>query len=77
MYISTLKLWNFRKFGYQDTIDIAAPNLKVDFNKGINLIVGENDSGKTAILDAIKIALSIDSADSAWYLVEAIKHVST
>jgi putative ATP-dependent endonuclease of OLD family len=54
MYLSQLKLWNFRKFGSIDSTS-REPDLSVNFTDGLNLLVGENDSGKTAIVDAIKI----------------------
>ena len=58
MYISSLKLWNFRKYGSSaDVIEETEPHLEVLFNKGLNILIGENDSGKSAILDAIKLAL--------------------
>jgi len=60
MYLSKLKLWNFRKFGSKK-FDIKKPDLELDFNKHLNLIIGENDSGKTAIIDAIKIVLKTHS----------------
>ncbi|MFY9072070.1 ATP-dependent nuclease [Aliarcobacter butzleri] len=53
MYLKSLKLNNFRKF----------QNLKVEFTKGLNLLVGENDAGKTAIVDAIKYVLNTQSFD--------------
>lgn len=56
MYLSELKLWNFRKYG-SDAFELDNPNLIVPFNKGLNVLIGENDSGKTAIIDAIKLAL--------------------
>jgi putative ATP-dependent endonuclease of OLD family len=58
MYLSELKLWNFRKYGMKgDKIEEAKPGLTVKFKKGLNLLVGENDSGKTAIIDAVKHVL--------------------
>lgn len=57
MYLSNIKLWNFRKFGAPDAIDLEKPNLDLDFTPGLNVLVGENDSGKTAILEAIKMVL--------------------
>ena len=63
MYISNIKLWNFRKFGSSGEIDITKPNLDLDFNSGLNVIIGENDSGKTAIIDAIKLVLKTHSYD--------------
>ena len=60
MYLSELKIWNFRKYGSQENGD---PGLNLKFNKGLNLLVGENDSGKTAIIDAIKYLLQTQSYD--------------
>lgn len=57
MYISNLKLWNFRKYGSLASVDLNTPNLSVPFKNGINILIGENDSGKTAIIDAIKLVL--------------------
>ncbi|MBI5358618.1 AAA family ATPase [Candidatus Amesbacteria bacterium] len=69
MYLSQLKLWNFRKFGEpDDEIDLTKPNLVVDFNKGLNLLVGENDSGKSCVIDAIKLTLRTHSIE--WIKVE-------
>lgn len=60
MYLSNLRLWNFRKFG-SDSFEIEEPDLDLDFNKKLNILIGENDSGKTAIIDAIKIVLKTHS----------------
>lgn len=61
MYLSNIKLWNFRKFGTNGELDLTNPNLNLNFTKGLNVIVGENDSGKTAIIDAIKLVLKTHS----------------
>lgn len=63
MYISELKLWNFRKFGSNQAFDRNKPNLTLHFQKGLNLLVGENDSGKTTIIDAIKYVLLTNSRE--------------
>ncbi|AVK51230.1 hypothetical protein AXY43_26230 [Clostridium sp. MF28] len=63
MFLSQLKLWNFRKYGCDEGRNEQA-NLIVNFNSGLNLIVGENDSGKSTIIDAIKIALGTQSYDN-------------
>ncbi|MDV3950300.1 ATP-dependent endonuclease [Elizabethkingia anophelis] len=68
MYISTLKLWNFRKYGSLDPFDISKPSLLVNLNKGLNILIGENDSGKTAIIDAIKLVLKTHAYE--WIKVE-------
>jgi putative ATP-dependent endonuclease of OLD family len=53
MIVSELKLYNFRKFKSTD----GNPGLSISFHKGLNALIGENDSGKTAVIDAIKLAL--------------------
>ena len=68
MYISNLKLWNYRKFGSDVRFDPSQPNLNLDFTKGLNVLIGENDSGKTAIIDAIKLVLKTHSYD--WIRIE-------
>lgn len=69
MYLSELKLWNFRKFSKNGgTIELDSPHLVVHFKKGINILIGENDSGKTAIIDAIKLVLRTHAIE--WIRVE-------
>ena len=64
MYLSNIKLWNFRKYGeVGSTFDLTKPNLNLNFTKGLNVLIGENDSGKTAIIDAIKLVLKTHSYD--------------
>ncbi|MFB9052479.1 ATP-dependent endonuclease [Formosa undariae] len=63
MYLSNIKLWNFRKFGTEGDIDTNNPNLDLNLTKGLNVIIGENDSGKTAIIDAVKLVLKTHSYD--------------
>lgn len=64
MYLSNIKLWNFRKFGSTDATDYQTkPHLDLNLTKGLNVIIGENDSGKTAIIDAIKLTLKTHSYD--------------
>ena len=53
MYLSNIKFWNFRKYGNSGEIDLSIPDLNLNLTKGLNVIIGENDSGKTAIIDAI------------------------
>ena len=67
MYISELRLWNFRKYG-NDEWDLEKPHLIVPFNPGTNVLIGENDSGKTAIIDAIKLVLKTHAYE--WIRVE-------
>lgn len=63
MYISNIKLWNYRKFGNESELDLEKPNLNLNLLKGLNVIIGENDSGKTAIIDSIKLVLKTHSYD--------------
>lgn len=64
MYLHTLNIWNFRKYGINgDTFDSALPGLSISFNEGVNVLVGENDSGKTAIIDAIRYVLKTQSGE--------------
>ncbi len=50
MYLKEFVIKNFRVFG-EDGIHLM-------FNGGVNAIIGENNSGKSAIIDAIRIAYS-------------------
>ncbi len=45
MYVKNLKLNNFRNYD----------NLSIDFDKGINILYGDNGQGKTNILEAIYV----------------------
>ena len=63
MYLSTLKIWNFRKYG---TGAEDAPGLEVHFQDGVNVLIGENDSGKTAIVDAIRYVLHTKSGETIY-----------
>lgn len=68
MYVSNLKLWNFRKYGSDSEVNLDQPNLNLDLNKDLNVLVGENDSGKTAIIDALKIIFKTHSFE--WIRIE-------
>ncbi|MCR8557010.1 AAA family ATPase [Mucilaginibacter sp. BJC16-A38] len=68
MHLSNLKLWNFRKFGSTGELDLNDPDLNLPFNPQLNLLIGENDSGKSSIIDAIKLVLKTHSND--WIKIE-------
>jgi len=69
MFLSELKLWNFRKYGVgTDDIDNTAPGVVVELNPGLNVLIGENDSGKTAVVDAIRHLLGTQSRE--WYRLD-------
>lgn len=57
MIISELKVYNFRRFKSVD----GAPGLHITFHEGLNALIGENDSGKTAVIDALKLVLLTQS----------------
>ena len=40
------------------SFDSAQPGVEVCFKDGLNVLVGENDSGKKAIVDAIRYVLN-------------------
>lgn len=66
MYLSNLKAWNFRKISTSDnTSEIRSDNAGINlaFNPKLNVLVGENNSGKTAIVDAIRLLLGTHSLD--------------
>lgn len=70
MYLSNIKLWNFRKFGTLGDIDLQRPSLNLSFTKGLNVLIGENDSGKSAILEAIKMVLKTHAYERLMWVKE-------
>lgn len=48
MYISQINIQGFRNF----------PNQKIDFNDGVNVIIGHNNAGKTSLLKALSLILN-------------------
>lgn len=61
VYLSSLQIKNFRCFDDNEHI--------INFNQGLTVLVGENDSGKSAIMDAIRIVLG--TTDFGWIRIEA------
>lgn len=51
MYLSELRIKNFRQFGAE------GPVFSVQFHEGVTALVGENDAGKSAVIDAIRHVL--------------------
>lgn len=56
MHIEFIKVSGFRLF----------EDLSVQLNPGLNLIVGENDAGKTSFIDAIRICLGTNSGERTY-----------
>lgn len=53
MYLHRIKSENFRVFG----AEADKQHLDLVFDSGLNILVGENDAGKSSIVDAIRFAL--------------------
>lgn len=53
MYLKRIRARNYRVFGD----DTSAPALDWELNPGLNILVGENDAGKTGIIDCIRQVL--------------------
>lgn len=60
MYLEKFKIQNFR--GIDD--------LTLTFNEGLNIIIGENNSGKTRIIDALRLCLGYKDIDRTIYINE-------
>lgn len=61
LYLKKIKIWNFRKFGEKED---NKPGVEVEFSKKFNIIIGENDAGKSSIIDAIYLTLGTISAEN-------------
>ncbi len=59
MYLAELFAENFRIFSSAST----GKALDIKLDKGLNVFVGENDSGKSAIIDAVRLLLSTRAHD--------------
>jgi putative ATP-dependent endonuclease of OLD family len=62
MIMTELQIENFRIYGEGDKA------LKISLKTGVTVIVGENDAGKSAVIDAIRFALG--TTDQDWYRLE-------
>ena len=64
MYLAEVRLWNFRKYGIEgEAFETSEPGVSIPFAEGLNVLIGENDSGKTAIIDAIRYTLNTQSGE--------------
>ena len=48
MYLKKFTIKNYR----------CIKDATINFNKGVNIMIGENNSGKSAVLDALRVCLS-------------------
>lgn len=64
MYLARVQAENFRIFGAVGTEESPGSALDVTFAPGLSVLVGENDSGKSAVIDAIRLCVP-SSADTA------------
>ena len=60
MYLKQIKAINYRAFGD----GTSTPALDWELNPGLNILVGENDAGKTGIIDAIRQVLLTTSYEN-------------
>lgn len=60
MFLEKIRIQNFR--GIHD--------LTLTFNKGLNIIIGENNSGKTRIIDALRLCLGYKDIDRTIFINE-------
>lgn len=62
MFIAELRIENFRMFGDGEQA------LVIPLRPGLTVLVGENDSGKTTVIDALRFALG--TTDQDWFRLE-------
>ncbi len=67
MILERIRIWNFRCIGTKDnllSIKNDNPGIDLQLNPKVNVLIGANDSGKTAIIDAIKYILGTQTYDT-------------
>lgn len=62
MYLSKVTIENFRCFGEGDD------RFVLTLTQGLTALVGENEAGKTAVIDALRLALG--TTDQEWYRLD-------
>lgn len=66
MYLEKFTIKNFR--GIED--------ITLTFNKGLNVLIGENNSGKTSIIDALRVCLSYGNQRREIYISQSDFHIN-
>lgn len=64
MYLEKFVIKNFR----------TIKSLSIAFNKGLNILIGENNSGKTAIIDALRICIGYGNLRRELYIRDTDFH---
>lgn len=64
MYLEKFNIKNFR----------TIQNLSLTFNKGLNILIGENNSGKTSIIDALRICIGYGNLRRDLYVKDSDFH---
>lgn len=62
MHLAKLRIENFRCFGTEEHA------LDLTLRQGLTALVGENDAGKSAVIDAIRLALG--TTDQEWFRLD-------
>ena len=57
MYLARVQAENFRIFGMPPAEGTPGSALDISFEPGLTVLVGENDGGKSALIDAIRLCL--------------------
>lgn len=68
MYLKKMFIKNFRIFD--------ETGIELNFNKGVNAIIGENNSGKSCVVDAIRLAYSTVTYKKDIFFLKSDFHVS-
>ncbi|MGV8946618.1 MAG: ATP-dependent nuclease [Lutibacter sp.] len=66
MYLEKFIIKNFR----------GIENVTLNFNKGLNVLIGENNAGKSAIIDALRVCLSYGNQRREIYISQSDFHVN-
>lgn len=65
MYLKRLQILNFRGIN----------NIELQLNKGLNILIGENNAGKTAVIDALRLCLSYGNQRRDLYVSYSDFHI--
>ncbi|HRK80456.1 MAG TPA: AAA family ATPase [Saprospiraceae bacterium] len=65
MYLEKFIIKNFR----------GIENITLNFNKGLNVLIGENNAGKSAIIDALRVCLGYGNQRREIYISQSDFHI--